>query len=275
LNKDVVVIVGVGGMGLAIARRVGSGRRLLLADFSEPTLDGAAGTLRGEGQEVTAQYVDVSDHQSVASLAESAAALGRVTHVVHTAGLSPAQATTEAILRVDLLGVALILDAFGRVIAADGAGVVIASMAGHMASHLPAELERALATTAAAELLALPALSPGAVGDSASAYVLAKRANALRVVAAVGSWGARGARINCISPGAVSTPMGQLELASESGEQIRAMVDMSAAKRLGTPDDIAAAAAFLLDPQAGFITGADLLIDGGAVAAFRTLVWAG
>ncbi|MFZ2174331.1 MAG: SDR family oxidoreductase [Rhodococcus sp. (in: high G+C Gram-positive bacteria)] len=275
MDKDVVVVIGVGGMGQAIARRVGSGRRVLLADFDEATLDSAADLLRGEGHDVISRAVDVSDRDSVVSLADTAAELGRVTHVAHTAGLSPEQAPTEAILRVDLLGVALVLDEFARIIAPGGAGVVIASMAGHMSGGLPAEQERALAATPAPELLGLPFLAPDTVGVPAMAYVLAKRANALRVQAAAGAWGQRGARINSISPGVISTPMGQQELAGESGQTMQAMVDMSPAKRLGTPDDIAAAAAFLLDPQAGFITGTDLLVDGGVVATIRTLMPAG
>lgn len=272
MNKDVVVVIGVGGMGLAIARRVGSGRKVLLADFDEATLGAAADQLRGEGHDVEAAAVDVSDQDAVVRLADTAAGLGRVTHVVHTAGLSPVQAPTEAILRVDLLGVATVLDEFARVVAPGGAGVVISSMAGHMSAGFPPDQEKALAATPAQDLLTLPFLAPDVVGDPGSAYVLAKRANILRVQAAAATWGERGARVNSISPGVISTPMGRQELAGESGEQMRAMVGMSATKRLGTPDDIAAAAVFLLDAQAGFITGTDLLVDGGVVAAIRAMM---
>lgn len=271
MGNDVAVVIGVGGMGQAIARRLGSGRKVLLADFDEATLSAVADVLKGEGHSVTAQAVDVSDRAAVVSLADAADRLGRVTHVAHTAGLSPVQAPTEAILRVDLLGVALVLEEFARVIGPGGAGVVVSSMAGHMSGGLPADQEKALARTPAQELLALPFLAPEALGDPGSAYVLAKRANILRVQAAAVAWGERGARVNSISPGVISTPMGQQELAGESGEQMRAMVAMSATGRLGTPDDIAAVAAFLLDPQAGFVTGTDLLVDGGVVAALAGL----
>ncbi|MFF2493531.1 SDR family oxidoreductase [Agromyces sp. NPDC058064] len=266
MSKDVAVVIGVGGMGQAIARRIGSGRIVVLADFNRATLDQVADELRGAGHEVHAHLVDVSKRDSVAALADDAAALGPVTHVAHTAGLSPTQASTEAILAVDLLGVAVVLDEFARVIAPGGAGVVIASMAGHFAAgQLPAELQQAFAATPSDELLALPFL--GALPDPGAAYSIAKRANHLRVQRASVAWGERGARINSISPGVISTPMGQQELAGDSGAQMRGMVQASAAKRLGTPDDIAEAAAFLLDAtRASFVSGTDLLVDGGTVA---------
>lgn len=268
VDMDVAVVIGAGGMGQAIARRLGSGRKVLLGDLNEESLTTTAELLRGEGHDVTTRRVDVSDRDSVAALADAADALGRVTQVAHTAGLSPVQASAEAVLRVDLLGVALVLDEFARVIAPGGAGVVIASMAGHMMPALPTEQEQALAATPAAQLLDLPFLSPDALGAE-GAYALAKRANILRVRAATTPWGEGGARINCISPGIISTPMGQEELAGSSGESMRAMVAMSGTGRVGTPEDIADAVAFLLGPQAGFITGTDLLVDGGVVAAMR------
>jgi NAD(P)-dependent dehydrogenase (short-subunit alcohol dehydrogenase family) len=207
----------------------------------------------------------------MAQLADAASELGRVAQVAHTAGLSPMQATAEAILRVDLLGVALMLEEFARVIAPGGAGVVIASMAGHMAAGLPVELERALATVPADQLLGLPIFAFEALSDPGAAYSVAKRGNILRVQAAAVTWGQRGARINSISPGIIATPMGHQELNSEHGEQMRQMIAMSGSGRVGTSEDIARAAEFLLDPQSSFITGTDLLVDGGVVAAVTTL----
>ncbi|MCL8015562.1 SDR family oxidoreductase [Streptomyces sp. AS02] len=267
MARNVLVVIGVGGMGQSIARRQGPGRKVLLADFDEQVLSTTARALRGEGHDVVASPVDVSSRASVAALADLAAELGSVTEVVHTAGLSPVQAPAAAILAVDLLGVALTLEEFGRVIAPGGAGVVISSMAGHLAAPLDAEQERVLARTPADELLDLPFVSE--VTSGAVGYGLAKRANHLHVQAAAGTWGRRGARINSISPGVISTPMGQQELAGDSGTAMRAMVDASATGRLGTPADIAAAAAFLLGPDSGFVSGTDLLVDGGVVAVLR------
>lgn len=266
MARDVAVVIGVGGMGQAIARRIGSGRTIVLADFNESTLGSVAEELRGAGHDVHAVTVDVAKRESVAALADSAAELGRVTHVAHTAGLSPMQASTAAILDVDLLGVALVLDEFARVIAPGGAGVVISSMSAYFsAGSLPAEANAALAATPTDELLALPLV--GQLPNAGAAYAIAKRANQLRVERASVAWGERGARINSISPGVISTPMGREELDGESGTQMRGMVQASAAKRLGTPDDIAEAAAFLLDStRASYISGTDLLVDGGTVA---------
>jgi len=270
MSHNVTVIVGAGGMGETIARRIGAGTKLVVADFNDELLSRLQTELAGDGFDVTTQKVDVSSRESVAALADAAAALGPVTTVIHTAGLSPTQAPTPAILAVDLLGVAISLEEFARVIAPGGAGVVIASMAGTMAAgRFPAEMETALALTPTDQLLALPFLAEGAVLNPGIAYSIAKRANQLRVQTASVAWGERGARINSISPGVISTPMGQLELASESGANMRAMVDASATGRLGTPSDIAAAAEFLVSPNASFVTGTDLLVDGGVVAAIR------
>lgn len=270
MNTGVLVVIGVGGMGQAIARRQGSGMAVLLADFNDATLSDVAGAMRADGYAVTTQAVDVSARQSVRALAATAADLGAVTQVAHTAGLSPTQAPTGAILRVDLLGVALVLEEFGAIVAPGGAGVVISSMAGHFGAFLSPEQESLLATTPTDDLLGLPFLAEDA-HNPGSAYGTAKRANHIRVQAASRTWGARGARVNSISPGVISTPMGQQELAGESGAQMRAMIEASATKRLGTPYDIAEAAAFLLGPGASFITGTDLLVDGGTVAAVRGL----
>lgn len=264
--RDVVVVVGVGGMGETIARRQGSGRQLLLADFSEEALERVGSALRSDGFDVTTCHVDVSSRESVAQLTGAAVALGPVTQVVHTAGLSPVQASIGAIVAVDLIGVALVLEEFAKIIAPGAAGVVISSMAGY-GVDLTTEVADALAVGPVDNLANLAEVKN--LTEPGAAYSLAKRANQLRVQAASVSWGARGARVNSISPGVISTPMGQQELAGDNGDIMRAMIASSGTGRIGTPSDIADAAAFLLGPTAGFITGIDLLVDGGVIAAQR------
>ncbi|MFE7507460.1 SDR family oxidoreductase [Promicromonospora sp. NPDC057488] len=272
--KNVLAVIGAGGMGEAVVRRLGSGRRVLIADLDVELLGRLERQLSGEGFDVTTQKVDVADRESMTATAEAAAELGAVHTAVHTAGLSPVQAPAEAILRVDMLGVAHFLDAFSAVIAPGGSGVVIASMAGMLsAGRLPAEVEVALATTPTDDLLGLQLLSDESFADAGAAYALSKRANQLRVQAAARVWGARGARINSVSPGVISTPMGQEELASESGTQMRRLLAASAVGAPGTAGDIAAAVEFLTGPSAGYVTGTDLLVDGGVVAGVRTGGW--
>jgi NAD(P)-dependent dehydrogenase (short-subunit alcohol dehydrogenase family) len=264
---ELVVIIGAGSIGQAIARRIGVGKTILLADLNEDTGQAAAKTLQAAGFTTSTATVDVASHDSVAALAETASAMGAVMHVVHTAGLSPAQASPEAIIAVDLVGVAFVLEEFGRIIASGGSGIVIASQAGHMIPPLAAEQNEALARTLAGELAQLPFLQPDVVTNPGGAYALAKRANTLRVQAASVDWGDRGARLNSLSPGIIMTPLAMDELNSPVGEAYQRMIKASAAGRVGTPDEIGATAAFLMGRDGSFITGTDLLIDGGVIAA--------
>jgi len=261
-----MVVVGTGGMGLAVARRLASGRRLLLADYSQASLDTATTALRGEGHAAEGHAVDVADRASVEKLAAAARAAGRIDAVIHTAGVSPVTATARQIYQVDLLGTAHVIDAFLPAASPGTSLVCIASMAGHFASLSP-DLERHLATAPADQLLHHDGIDLDA--DPGYAYVLAKRGNQLRVQAAAHAWGAHGARLNTISPGVISTPMGQAELHGPAGAYIQAMIDSSGARRAGTPDDIAATAAFLTGPESSFITGNDILVDGGVIATQR------
>ncbi|MEV7692255.1 SDR family oxidoreductase [Microbacterium sp. NPDC089189] len=269
---DVLVVIGVGGMGETIARRQAPGRTTLLADFNEAATDAVAASMRDDGFDVVTQRVDVSSRASVESLATRAADLGDVRTLVHTAGLSPAQAPLDAVLRVDLLGVGLVLESFGAVIARGGAGVVISSSSSYLQPPFSAEEQAGIHRASPEELLELPLFQPEALHHHAGvAYGRAKLANRIQVQAAsVGAWKSRGARINTVSPGVISTAMGRQELATASGAFMRSMVDGSGTGRLGSPSDIADAVTFLLGPQASFITGIDLLVDGGAVAAVAT-----
>lgn len=268
MTNDVLVITGAGGMGLAVARRLGSGAQVLLADIDPIGLEAAASRLSEDGYRVATCVVDVSSRESVAALAKQASGLGPVTRLVHTAGLSPVQATVSAILAVDLLGVALVAEEFGEVMAPGGAGVVIASMSGYFHPDTVApEQAAALRNAPAAELLSLPVAAKENFKNPGMAYSFAKFANRLRVQGASRTWGERGARINSVSPGVISTAMGRAELSGASGTRMRGMIANSAAKRPGTPEDIAAAVEFLLSPAADFVSGIDLLVDGGAVAA--------
>jgi NAD(P)-dependent dehydrogenase (short-subunit alcohol dehydrogenase family) len=272
-NTAVQVVIGAGSIGQAIARRTGAGKHVLLADFNETNLQNAKTALEDAGHTVSTQRVDVSDRDSVAALARAAAGLGDVVQVVSTAGVSPVQAPAEAVLAVDLYGTAVVLEEFGTVIAPGGAGVHISSMAGHMPPPLDPETAHALAFTPVEELLALPVLAPDAVPNSGAAYAISKQANHLRVQAAAVPWGDRGARVNCISPGIILTPLARDEMSGPGAEGYQRMIEVSAAGRVGTADEVATAAAFLLGPDAGFITGTDLLIDGGVIAALRAGRW--
>ncbi len=265
---DVIVVIGAGQIGQAIARRVGVGKHVLLADMRPDNANAAAETLGNVGYEVSAATVDVSSRKAVHALVETATNLGDVTGLIHAAGVSPSQASPATILKVDLYGTALVLEEFGNVIARGGAGVVIASQSGHRLPPLTVEQNRALATTPVEELLGLPFLQPDQVTDSLHAYQLAKRGNTLRVMAEAVRWGKRGARINAISPGIIITPLAKDELTGPRGEGYQRMIQMCAAGRAGTPDEVGTVGALLMGPDGGFITGSDILMDGGVTAAY-------
>ena len=265
---ETVVVIGPGQIGQAIARRVGVGKHVLLADARRENAEAAADVLSSAGYEVSVATVDVSRRSDVQALVQQATALGDVTGVVHAAGVSPSQAPIEAILRVDLYGTALVLDAFGAVIARGGSGVVIASQSGHRLGPLTTEQNKALATTPVEELLGLPFLAPGQVSDTLHAYQLSKRGNVLRVAAEAVRWAKRGARINAISPGIIMTPLARDELNGPRGEGYRRMIDATVERRAGTPDEVASVAALLMGADGAFITGSDVLMDGGVTAAY-------
>lgn len=266
--KEVNVVIGAGSIGQAIARRVSQGKRVLLADLRQEHADTAAKVLRDAGFDVETTIVNVAHRESVYALAQKAASMGNVMGVIHSAGVSPSQATAEMILNVDLYGTALVLEAFGQIISPGGSAVVIASQSGHRLAPLTAEQNAALATTPTEELLSLPLLQPKQITDTLHAYQLSKRGNALRVMAEAVKWGKRGARVNTISPGIIFTPLANDELNGPRGEGYRNMLANSPVGRGGNPDEVGALAALLMGPEGTFITGSDFLMDGGVTASY-------
>ena len=267
-TRNVTVVIGAGSIGQAIARRVSAGKHVVLADLRQESADTAAKVLLDAGFEVTTAVVDVSSRESVQALVQLATTIGEVTAVIHAAGVSPSQAPVSTILRVDLYGTALVLEVFGNVIAEGGSAVVIASQSGHRLPALTPEQNKALATTPVEELLALPMLQADQVSDPLHAYQISKRGNSLRVMAEAVRWGKRGARVNTISPGIIFTPLARDELSGPRGEGYQRMIDLSAAGRGGTPDEVGSVAALLMGPEGTFITGSDFLMDGGVTAAY-------
>ena len=266
--SQVIVVIGAGSIGQAIARRVSAGKHVVVADLRPANAEAAAQVLHDAGFAVTTATVDVSSRPSVHALVETATALGDVTGVIHAAGVSPSQAPPAVILAVDLYGTAVVLDEFGTVIAPGGAGVVIASQSGHRLGALTAEEDALLATTPADELLALPMLQPDQVTDPLHAYQISKRANSLRVKAEAVRWGKRGARVNTISPGIIITPLANDELTGPRGPGYRRMIELCPVGRAGTPDEVGTVGALLMGPDGAFITGSDFLMDGGVTAAW-------
>jgi NAD(P)-dependent dehydrogenase (short-subunit alcohol dehydrogenase family) len=266
--KNVIVVIGAGSIGQAIVRRISAGKHIVLADLRQDNADAAAKTLSDAGFEVSTTKVDVSSRASVDALVTVATSRGEVSGVIHAAGVSPSQASPETILKVDLYGTALVLEEFGNVIARGGAGVVIASQSGHRLPALSAEQNALLAKTPVEELLALPMLQPNQVKDSLHAYQISKRGNSLRVMAEAVRWGKRGARINTISPGIITTPLANDELRGPRGPGYRRMMELCAAGRAGTPDEVGTVGALLMGPDGAFITGSDFLMDGGVTAAY-------
>jgi NAD(P)-dependent dehydrogenase (short-subunit alcohol dehydrogenase family) len=266
--SEVIVVIGAGSIGQAIARRVSTGKKVLLADLQQANADQAAAVLSDAGFDVSTAMVDVSSRPSVQALVQTALALGNVSGVIHAAGVSPTQATPQTILRVDLYGTALVLEEFGNVISRGGSCVVIASQSGHRLGSLSNEQNHALATTPTEQLLALPMLQADQVKDSLHAYQLSKRGNSLRVMAEAVRWGKRGARVNTISPGIIFTPLAKDELSGPRGPGYRRMIELSPAGRGGTPDEVGHVGALLMGQDGAFITGSDFLMDGGVTASY-------
>ncbi|WP_296828597.1 SDR family oxidoreductase [uncultured Megasphaera sp.] len=265
-EKEVVVLVGSGQIGQAIARRVGSGRHILLADVKQENADQAAKVLENTGFHTSTLAVDISSRPSILALIDHAKQFGVIKYLIDAAGVSPSQASIERILKVDLYGTTVLLEEFGKVIEAGGSGIIISSQSGHRLGTLSQEETDQLAMAPTEELLDLPFLK--AIKDTLKAYQYSKRCNVLRVMAEATNWGKRGATVNSISPGIVITPLANDELKGPRKDGYRKMLSLSPAGRAGTPDEIGDLAEFLMSHKGRFISGSDILIDGGTTASY-------
>ena len=267
-NKPVIALLGAGSMGTAIVRRIAAGRKILLGDISEKNLERVSNELKYSGYDVETAVVNALEKASVEAFAKKAASLGPVMYFIDTAGASPSQAKPEHILKLDMVGTGYAVDAFGEVMAEGGAGLIISSQTGYMLP-IPNDVELEILRTPTEALMNVPFIVEHAT-NSGLAYMIAKRVNHLQAQrAAATTWKARRARINTISPGIIVTPLAYDEFKA-AGDNYQKMIDASAAMRTASSDEIAEAGAFLLGEHATFITGTDLLIDGGVIASIRT-----
>ena len=268
MKKDVLILTGAGQIGMAIARRVGYGMKIVIGDKSQKNAETIAGIMNQAGFDCVAVEMDLSSRDSILNIIAEAKKHGDIKMLVNAAGVSPSQAPIEAILKVDLYGTAVLLEEVGKVIAPGGTGVTISSQSGHRMPALTQEQDRLLAMTPTDELLALPMLQPENIENTLHAYQMAKRCNVKRVMAEAVKWGERGARINSISPGIIVTPLALDEFNGPRGDFYKNMFAKCPAGRPGTADEVANVAELLMRPQGAFITGADFLIDGGATASY-------
>lgn len=266
--KNVMLLTGAGQIGMAIARRVGYGMKIVIGDKRRENAEAIADTMNKAGFTTVPVEMDLSSRASILALIDTAQQYGEISMLVNAAGVSPSQASIETILKVDLYGTAVLLEEVGKVIGKGGVGVTVSSQSGHRMPALGIELDEQLATASTEELLALEALQPKNIRDTLHAYQMAKRCNVKRVMAEAVKWGNRGARINSISPGIIVTPLALDEFNGPRGDFYRNMFAKCPAGRPGTADEVANVAELLMSDRGAFITGADFLIDGGATASY-------
>jgi NAD(P)-dependent dehydrogenase (short-subunit alcohol dehydrogenase family) len=266
--KDVMILTGAGQIGMAIARRMGYGKKVVIGDKNLDNSKAIAKIMNDAGFDAVSLEMDLSERVSILNLIAEAQKYGEISMLVNSAGVSPSQASIEAILKVDLYGTAVLLEEVGNVIKEGGVGVTISSQSGYRMAALSAEIDEQLATTPTEDLLALEVLQKINIKDSLHAYQMAKRCNVKRVMSEAVKWGQKGARINSISPGIIVTPLAIDEFNGPRGDFYKNMFANCPAGRPGTADEIANVAELLMNPQGAFITGADFLIDGGATASF-------
>lgn len=268
VKQNVMLLTGAGQIGMAIARRMGYGMKIVVGDKKPENAQAIAKTMNAAGFDVVPVEMDLSSRASIQNIIAEAQKYGDITMLVNAAGVSPSQAPIEAILKVDLYGTAVLLEEVGKVIAPGGVGVTISSQSGHRMKQLTPEEDEQLACTPTEELLNLPLLQPENIRDTLHAYQLAKRCNEKRVMAQSVLWGEKGARINSISPGIIVTPLAIDEFNGPRGDFYKNMFTKCPAGRPGTADEVANVAELLMSSKGAFITGADFLIDGGATASY-------
>lgn len=268
MNKDVMIVTGAGQISMAIARRMGYGKKIIMGDKNIDNANAIAKVMNDAGFDVEPIEMDLSSRKSILTMIEKAKTYGNITMLVNGAGVSPSQAPIQAILKVDLYGTAVLLEEVGKVIADGGVGVTISSQSGHRMKQLTPLEDEQLAITPTEDLLSLDLLQVENIQDTLHAYQLAKRCNEKRVMAEAVKWGQRGARVNSISPGIVVTPLAIDEFNGPRGDFYKNMFASCPAGRPGTADEIANVAELLMSDKGAFITGADFLIDGGATASY-------
>ncbi|MBR1485958.1 MAG: SDR family oxidoreductase [Synergistaceae bacterium] len=265
-KKNVVVLLGTGSIGQAIARRVGAGKHIVLADLKQENAEKAAKILEDAGFETSSVSTDLGSKDSILKLVEHSQKFGEIKNLINAAGVSPSQASVQDILRVDLYGTAVLLEEFGKIISDGGSGIVISSQSGHRLGALSEEQNEQLATSSTEELLNLPFIN--AITDTLKAYQYSKRCNVLRVMYEATRWGKRGATINSISPGIIITPLANDELHDPRAEGYLKMLRLCPTGRAGTPDEVGDLAEFLMSSRGRWISGSDFLIDGGTTASY-------
>lgn len=266
--KDVMIVTGAGQISMAIARRMGYGMKIVMGDKNFDNVQNIAKIMNEAGFDVVPFEMDLSSRKSVLAMIHEAQRYGDITMMVNGAGVSPSQASIEAILNVDLYGTAVLLEEVGKVIKAGGVGITISSQSSHRMPALSHETDELLATTPTEKLLNLDVLQPQNIKNTLHAYQIAKRCNEKRVMAEAVKWGQRGARINSISPGIVVTPLAIDEFNGPRGDFYKNMFASCPAGRPATADEVANVAELLMSHKGAFITGSDFLIDGGATASY-------
>lgn len=268
MKKDVIIWTGAGQIGMAIARRVGFNKKIVVGDKSIENAKTIAKIMNDAGYDVTAFEMDLSSRQSILNLIKKAQEFGEIAMLINAAGVSPSQAPIKTILKVDLYGTAVLLEEVGKVIKEGGVGVTISSQSGHRMPQLSQKEDEQLACTPTEELLKLEILQPANIKNTLHAYQMAKRCNEKRVMSESVKWGAKGARINSISPGIIVTPLAIDEFNGPRGDFYKNMFAKCPAGRPGTADEVANVAELIMGDKGAFITGTDFLIDGGATASY-------